>query len=554
MRMVTAFDSRWRRWLPPPMVRATLAVHRSARWSFTATALSLALGGCGGGVGGFEPTFPPILTFVGWDSIAPGQCQGHLYNSGFTASDVRVQLFYATPSGEAPLTVSIPGLVGPSPFGGASFVAAAQMTAGHQRFPRVGVITFANEKGSSRGSTPAQPRAPRLSFPMPWCRVGTDSVQGEMQNDGGYAYDLVIHVQTRDGLRDLVLNRNPLRPGRFPFNSLVGDSAGVSVPPRVIGVHWEDYGGTRGDLVSPPTTGGISDCGQPWGTFGSGVGQFNDPSGVAVSASGIVYVVDSGNNRIQTFTSDGIFIAQWGTKGIGDGEFNFGAWPLAGAAVDDSGNVYVTDTLNERIQKFTGSGVYVTQWGTSRTADGQYQRPAGVAVDAGGNVYVTDYYNGRVKVFNSSGAYVRQWGMDGAPAGVAVDAAGNVCVADFRGSRIFTFTSSGTLLTQFGTVGTGDGEFSGPVGVALDARGDIYVTDYNNNRIEAFTSGGAYVHQWGASGSPIGQLAGPRGVAVDGAGNIFVADTNKHRILKFTQPSTVTSLVTRVISKSPQMR
>ena len=85
-----------------------------------------------------------------------------------------------------------------------------------------------------------------------------------------------------------------------------------------------------------------------WGTYGSGNGQLYNPYDVAVDASGNVYVVDAGNNRIQTFTTSGVYIVQWGTLGSGNGQFHI----PRGVAVDASYNVYVADTANERIQKF----------------------------------------------------------------------------------------------------------------------------------------------------------------------------------------------------------
>ncbi len=89
-----------------------------------------------------------------------------------------------------------------------------------------------------------------------------------------------------------------------------------------------------------------------WGTSGSGNGQFSYPYGVAVDASGNVYVADRGNNRIEKFDTNGNYLAQWGTSGSGSGQFN---QPF-GVAVDSSGNVYVADTDNNRIEKFVPYG------------------------------------------------------------------------------------------------------------------------------------------------------------------------------------------------------
>src|SRR5690606_6703724 len=86
-----------------------------------------------------------------------------------------------------------------------------------------------------------------------------------------------------------------------------------------------------------------------WGTYGIRDGNFNSPTGIAVDSEGNVYVVDSLNNRIQKFTSDGTFVLKWGSDGRSDGKFSY----PTGIAVDSEGNVYVADTGNNRIQKFT---------------------------------------------------------------------------------------------------------------------------------------------------------------------------------------------------------
>src|SRR5207253_4074499 len=96
-----------------------------------------------------------------------------------------------------------------------------------------------------------------------------------------------------------------------------------------------------------------------WGSAGNAAGQFSNPYGVAVDASGNVYVADTFNHRIQKFTGDGTFLAQWGAFGAGAGQFNQ-PWTLATDAI---GNVYVVDNGNHRVEKFTSSGVVIPQWG-----------------------------------------------------------------------------------------------------------------------------------------------------------------------------------------------
>jgi len=130
-----------------------------------------------------------------------------------------------------------------------------------------------------------------------------------------------------------------------------------------------------------------------WGSLGAGNGQFNTPWDVAVDSNGNVYVADTYNHRIQKFTSSGGFLTKWGSYGTGDGQFNV----PCGVAVDSNGNVYVADSHNHRIQTFTSTGAYITKWGSQGNGNGQFSYPSGVAVDSGGNVYVADTANNRIQ-------------------------------------------------------------------------------------------------------------------------------------------------------------
>ena len=286
-----------------------------------------------------------------------------------------------------------------------------------------------------------------------------------------------------------------------------------------------------------------------WGTDGLGDGEFNVPAGVAIDSSGYIYVADSGNYRIQKFDSGGTYVMQWGSQGSGDGQFNY----LMGVAVDSLGNVYVVDTDNGfmsagggRIQKFDSDGTYLTQWGTEGSGDGQFNGPFGVAVDSLGNVYVTDAGNSRIQKFDSGGTYMVQWdgseslggGPLNTPYGVTADSNGNVYVANTYYFQIQKFDSSGTYITQWGSQGSGNGEFNGPGGVAVDSVGNIYVADFFNNRIQKFDSDGTYITQWGSQGSGNGEFFMPFGVAVDSLGNVYVADSGNNRIQKFDSVGT----------------
>lgn len=284
-----------------------------------------------------------------------------------------------------------------------------------------------------------------------------------------------------------------------------------------------------------------------WGTVGN-VGtyaaRFRSPSGVALDATGNVYVTSNATYAyeyyVYKFTRTGAFLTAWGDSGAGNGQFRV----PTGAAVDASGNVYVGDVSaaqsRSRVQKFTSSGAYLAQWGTFGTGNGQFRMPGGVGVDAGGNVYVADTDNHRVQKFTSSGAFITAWGDSGngngqflSPWGVGVDAGGNLYVVDAAKNRIQKFTAAGAYLAQWGTHGTGNGQFDQPRGVAVDGGGNVYVADWLNHRIQKFSGAGAFVTAWGDSGSGWGQLMLPSAVAVDDSGNVYIADTATGLISKY---------------------
>jgi len=343
-----------------------------------------------------------------------------------------------------------------------------------------------------------------------------------------------------------------------------------------------------------------------WGTQGTGDGQFNNPAGIAIdNSSGNVFVTDQYNNRIEKFTSTGGYLTKWGSSGTGEGQFNYlySNVPM-GIAVDSSGNVFVTDTANNRIQKFDTNGNFITMWGwgvatganqfetcTSScqagvygSSDGQFKNPMGVTVDSSGNVFVVDTYNNRIQEFTSAGGFITKWGSYGTgngqfwnPAGVAVDSSDNVYVADTSNKRIQKFDSNGNFITmwgwgvatgasqfetctsscQAGIFGFGDGQFKSPFGIAVDSSDNVYVGGWGDYRIQKFTSSGSFITKWGSSGSGDGQLNSPYGVAVDLSGYVYVADTFNNRIQKFwlcgvpTPTETSTGTPTNTLTNTP---
>ena len=278
-----------------------------------------------------------------------------------------------------------------------------------------------------------------------------------------------------------------------------------------------------------------------WGSPGDAAGEFNNPQGMAVDvATGNLYVADTYNNRIQKFDGSDwtVFAGTAGSAGTGDYQFSM----PCDVAVDSDGNVYVVDAINWRVQKFKSDGTYLTQWSG-------LSAPQGVAVDSRDEVYVTDYNAFRIQKFDSDGFFLRTWGTDGPgegqfhyPWGIAADlATNNVYVTDCGENhhRVQEFTSDGDFMRLWGQQGNDDSEFSFPGDVAVDSTGNVYVADAGNNRIQKFNSDGTFLTKWGSSGQGECQFSGPNGVAVSADGTVYVADTNNCRIQAFGEQTTV---------------
>jgi DNA-binding beta-propeller fold protein YncE len=274
-----------------------------------------------------------------------------------------------------------------------------------------------------------------------------------------------------------------------------------------------------------------------WGTYGTGLGQFHTPKGIAVDGSGNVFVTQVDIPcRVQKFTNTGSVLAAFGGCGTANGSFDY-SWDCA---VDPQGNLWVVDTRNDRVQKLTSNGTWLLNIGGYGSGNGQFNLPYGVAVDLNGNVYVTDRDNSRVQKFTSSGAFVTKWGSLGSgtgqfnkPIGIGVDPAGNVYVADAGNNRIEKFNSNGGYLSQLSAPGSGDGQFNTPGDIAFDQSGNMYVTDTGNYRVQKLTSNFAFITKWGTVGSGDGQFYGPWGITVDANNYVYVVDTANNRVEKF---------------------
>jgi len=292
------------------------------------------------------------------------------------------------------------------------------------------------------------------------------------------------------------------------------------------------------------------------GDSGSAVGsQLNFPFGLAVDKSGALYIADGLNNRVRK-VSGGVIttVAGNGTAGFTGDNAAATSAELSnptGVAVDASGNLYIADSGNNVVRK-VANGTITTFAGNNSTGAGysgdtgtatgaQLNNPVGVAVDASGNVYIADAGNNAVRQVGGGNIITAAVGFTH-PDGVAIDSSGNLYVADTVARRIVKF-SGGVYTTVAGTgqpaFGGDDGPgtqaaLNAPMGLAVDASGNVYIADTLNGRIRKLTPSGTITTIAGTGalyfsgdGGPATQAAlyFPRGVAVDQSGNIYIADT-----------------------------
>ena len=188
---------------------------------------------------------------------------------------------------------------------------------------------------------------------------------------------------------------------------------------------------------------------------GSSAGMFDGPWGVAVNERDEIAVTDSGNNRIQIFSSDGTYLRSFGSLGNQDGEFDF----PTGIAYLHNGNIVVADGKNNRLQIFSGKGEYLTQIGSKGNLDHQFNFPCCLSVGSDGNIIVTDADNKLIKIFTPSGQFLRKFGGE--------DLLVQPChciqkdqyfiVSDNGDDRIKVFNIEGNFVFKFGNKGNGNG-------------------------------------------------------------------------------------------------
>lgn len=381
--------------------------------------------------------------------------------------------------------------------------------------------------------------------------AGAGDGDGETYGIAGLALDASGNIWVSDYPNDRIEEFSPTGAYLTQFGSdgsgpdQFVDPGELSVSPEGI-VTVADTGNSRVEqFAEPPGAPAYLDS---FGTEGTGNGQFDEDTDVVTAPNGDLYVVDFRNDRVEWFTASGAYLGQFAVanpSSCTDPPAN--SAPVGLAFTPDGDDAWVTEEGCNEVVEFSLTGSSPTPTGTefgndsstAGSATGEFDSPRGIAIDpTSGDIYVADVYNHRVEEFSPTGTYLSE--IDSASYGaisviaVAVSASGELYIADYDNGDIVGFDSSGAQNLLFGSEGSGPGEFYEPAGLAVDAAGNLWVADGGNNRIEEFTADGTYICQFGSAGAGDDEFDLPGGLTVSSVGVVSVADLLNNRVEQFT--------------------
>jgi predicted membrane-bound mannosyltransferase/DNA-binding beta-propeller fold protein YncE len=284
------------------------------------------------------------------------------------------------------------------------------------------------------------------------------------------------------------------------------------------------------------------------GGQGTDPGLLQNPRGIALAPDGTLYVADTGNHRIQRFDQNGEVLATWGSFSGSDaslsgqaetGTFNE-PW---GIAVGPDGAIYVADTWNNRIQKFSPEGEFIRAWGTFGQGETpeSFWGPRAVAVDAQSRVFVSDTGNKRVVVFDSDGIALSVIKLDfNEPVGLAAGQDGLLYIADTWNQQIVVVEEVAENIFSLAYSWAIDGWYGESLNnkpyLSVSADGRVFVSDPEGYRILEFDPAGEFIQTWGTFGAEANTFTLPTGIAAGTDGGVWVSDTGANHLMYFQVP------------------
>ncbi|HUV16272.1 MAG TPA: flippase activity-associated protein Agl23 [Pelolinea sp.] len=285
------------------------------------------------------------------------------------------------------------------------------------------------------------------------------------------------------------------------------------------------------------------------GQEGAMAGDLSSPKGLDVFSDGTIFVADTNNHRIQQFSPTGEILNVWGTyANILDGDAPGGTlnqpWDIA---VSKDGMVYVTDTFNHRIIKFTINGKFIKSIGTfaQGTSPESLWGPRGIAIDRNGNILITDTGNKRVVVYDSDLNYISQFGSAGfeagqfdEPVGIDVSDTGEVAVADTWNRRVQIFMSdesglSYNQISEFSVEAWFGQSLENKPFLVFSPSGNIIISDPEGSRLLEFSQSGDFIQGWQDLAISSELISQPFGLDYDADGNLWVSDSVMHILMRF---------------------
>ena len=222
-----------------------------------------------------------------------------------------------------------------------------------------------------------------------------------------------------------------------------------------------------------------------FGTKGTKEGQFTNPCGVAISQDGHILVTD--NHRLQKLTFEGDCVKSVGSSETGNGPLQFNV-PIGITVHPTTGQIFIADMDNHRIQVLNKDLTYSHSFGKKGSSPERFNSPGDVTFDNEEYLYVADTRNNCIKKFTSTGLYI-SFSSEGSnpgqikcPTSFIID--NNLLyVSELGNNRISIFDTNGCFIHCFGKYGSGEGEFNSPFGITVDSLGNLYVSDTCNNRL-----------------------------------------------------------------------
>lgn len=260
------------------------------------------------------------------------------------------------------------------------------------------------------------------------------------------------------------------------------------------------------------------------------------PHDIAVDGDGNLYAVDLQNAQIVKYDVEGERLMAWGERGSGEGQFEFlappGGPPIDGGfvTVDDSGNVYVSDSFNNRVQKFDSDGNFLTMWSTVGEEEATLNVPGPISIDTQGRLWLSDFSG--VHQYDLDGGYA---GSIAAAGEAALDSQGTLYVPLAFQNTVFKMNGEGEIVGQWGGEGSGDGQFNFPMLLVIDSQDRVYVSD-QSGRIQRFDSEGAFQGKWSpmaGDGEPVALLLA---MTIDGDDNIYAAAKDRTMVYVLREP------------------